>query len=109
MFRIGPSRPSRLRIPGYSKASSITGVVANWREAYGNNWRQLRGDCLRRDNYTCQRCHMYYPPPLDNKLQAHHIVPLSKIGERGNTLSNLTTLCHSCHDKTHGKKNADFY
>jgi RNA-directed DNA polymerase len=55
---------------------------------------QLRLIALRRDNYTCQRCHTTVPP-----FQVHHIIARHDGGS--NTLDNYITLCASCHQEVH--------
>jgi 5-methylcytosine-specific restriction endonuclease McrA len=53
-------------------------------------WQQARAAARRRDGERCRQC------GSTDKLEVHHIVPLSEGGERY-ALSNLTTLCHDCH------------
>lgn len=60
---------------------------------YPDNWDQLRGAALARDDYRCGNCGSTVG------LMVHHIVPLSKGGT--NSLSNLRTLCEECHKKLH--------
>ncbi|MBC8233613.1 HNH endonuclease [bacterium] len=65
----------------------------------------LRLACLIRDNFTCQKC-----GERKIKLQAHHIVWVSK-GVRfahrrlrltgKDSIYNLITLCEKCHDRVH--------
>ena len=52
----------------------------------------LRIATLMRDNYSCQECGV-----TGTLLEAHHIIPKRLRG--ANTLSNLITLCHPCHEK----------
>jgi len=66
---------------------------------YGPNWDQQRLKTLERDSYACQECGI-----SEEGLNIHHIVPRSEFGqdwEAMNDLSNLTTLCASCHARTH--------
>ena len=59
------------------------------------NWLRIRKRVIKRDRYQCQRCKRFYLE--DNLLlTVHHIVPRSEGG--GNKLSNLITLCFTCHD-----------
>lgn len=66
------------------------------------NWQTLRRKVYRRDGYTCQNCGATGGPRGNTQLEAHHIVPK----EAGGTheLSNLKTLCKSCHDAVHGRR-----
>ena len=57
-------------------------------------WRATRAAVLERDNYTCYRCEKC--SKNGRGLSAHHLVPRSQDGS--NDMSNLITLCHSCHD-----------
>jgi hypothetical protein len=57
----------------------------------------LRIACLMRDGYTCQQCGKQH-----TRLQAHHIVFREQGGK--DSLTNLVTLCASCHKKVHQSK-----
>jgi len=48
---------------------------------------------FRRDKNFCQSCRKQLP---SRELSVHHIIPRSEGGT--NLLSNLITLCFSCHD-----------
>lgn len=67
---------------------------------YGKNWSELSQACKRRDNYICQVCGKDCSKDKLS-LHAHHIIPLSKGGR--NTLSNLISLCETCHSRYHHK------
>lgn len=93
--RYGPpkmAKPRRVLTQDYKRA-----------DAYGGEyeWGQTRTAILRRDNYTCQYrgCGLYSPPPKHGALHVHHVLPISRGGT--NAHSNLITLCHPCHRKTH--------
>lgn len=60
---------------------------------YPENWDEISQNVRRRDGNTCGNC------GNTTNLHVHHIVPLSKGGT--NNLSNLRTLCSSCHKKLH--------
>lgn len=55
--------------------------------------RNIRAKVLWRDKYTCQKCNS------KENLNTHHIIMRSKGGT--NTISNLITLCESCHNELH--------
>lgn len=59
----------------------------------------LRLACLLRDNFTCYLCGN---KRKHEKLEAHHIVPVSQNGK--NSIYNLVTLCNKCHDDVHSEK-----
>ncbi len=52
-------------------------------------WRLLREQCLARDGHRCMLCNASGP------LECHHRT-YERAGEE--FLSDLTTLCHACHD-----------
>jgi hypothetical protein len=66
-------------------------------------WRRLRREVYERDNWTCQECGCRCLNTKDakahpkRKIQAHHVVPRRFGGS--DELSNLVTLCMSCHHK----------
>jgi 5-methylcytosine-specific restriction endonuclease McrA len=53
----------------------------------------LKGQVLERDSWRCQDC-----GSLEN-LQIHHLIFRSRLGD--DTMTNLTTLCASCHKARH--------
>jgi len=67
---------------------------------YPSDWDARRKEVFQRDNYQCQNCLNQGGRDSPHELIAHHIVPVES--DRGtNRLSNLVTLCNSCHDNTH--------
>lgn len=60
---------------------------------YPGNWEKIRKLVLKRDGNKCGNC------GTETELHVHHIVPISKGGT--NNLSNLRTLCKTCHKKLH--------
>jgi len=77
----------------------------NWKggtsKNYGPNWKKQRQKALDRDNNQCQSC------GEREKLHVHHRIRKEKFRINGgeewwkeaNKLSNLVTLCPSCHGK----------
>lgn len=55
-------------------------------------WKKIRLQVLRRDQYTCQHCW-----EKKNELHVHHVVPYRI--SLDNSIENLLTLCESCHMK----------
>lgn len=80
---------------------------SNWQggksfEIYPKEFKQIKQQILKRDNYTCQN------PDCDfenKKLMVHHI----DYDKNNNNPENLTTLCNSCHSKTIGKNKREFF
>ena len=70
------------------------------RERYENyihssKWRRRRARALMLGNYQCAKC------GARNKLQVHHL----SYQHLGNELDcELMVLCHSCHQRVHGRK-----
>lgn len=65
---------------------------------YGSDWPKQKRRARKRDNYTCRICDR----KADGRaLDVHHIVSFRKFGQdrykEANQLSNLITLCFSCH------------
>ena len=63
---------------------------------YDRNWRRIR-DWYIEHHPLCEDCleqQKYYPA-----AEVHHLVPLSQGGT--NDVSNLRSLCRSCHYKRH--------
>lgn len=64
-------------------------------------WQRVRELALVRDNYLCQRC------LKDKKIQkaqvVHHIVEVKVDWSKRLDLSNLESLCHTCHNRHHKK------
>ena len=61
----------------------------------GENWNEMRNKCYERDNSTCRKC------GSKQRLAAHHIIPYIK--SKDNSLTNLITLCNSCHTTMENK------
>lgn len=86
----------------------------NWRggyrEYYGPNWREQRRATRKRDGYRCQGCHA---KQKRRAFDVHHIKPFREFGYipgennnylQANELTNLITLCPSCHKRAeHGQ------
>lgn len=56
---------------------------------YGKTWAKQRRKARQRDGHTCQTC------GATENLHVHHKIPYRI--SRSNALSNLITLCASCH------------
>lgn len=62
---------------------------------YGKEWEEIRQRVLKRDQYQCQGCEK----TDHQRLEIHHKVPFKRFKDKyqANDLSNLITLCPSCH------------
>ena len=66
---------------------------------YNNaEWRALRREILKRDNYQCRQCGMTaeesgYP------LEIHHVIPPKGNKELFYNINNCVTLCKFCHSR----------
>ncbi len=71
---------------------------------YGPNWPQQRRNARRRDDYKCQHCGKS-EKELGRQLDVHHIKPFREFGpahyREANLLTNLRSLCISCHSYLH--------
>lgn len=80
----------------------VSGSYTNFR---GSKWQGLRKKVMRRDGYKCRHCGI----DKDEQMKRHnrmfsinHIVPFHQLSGNtvaANKLSNLETLCDSCHTK----------
>ena len=70
------------------------------RKDYPPDWGNRRKEVYLNDNYRCQNCGAKGGRDGNAILHAHHIVPKSQGGSHD--ISNLTTLCESCHQRAHG-------
>ncbi len=70
------------------------------RNSYGSNWTRQRRFARKRDNFTCQQCRIT-ESEYGKRLDVHHIIRFSNFDDykEANQLSNLITLCHTCHLK----------
>lgn len=75
-------------------------------DSYGPNWDSQRKKCLERDFYECRVCGKTNSE-MSREPAVHHITPRRNFREGDwksmNSISNLITLCHSCHGKLEGK------
>lgn len=61
---------------------------------YGDNWNKIRMEVYTRDGFCCQKCGISMSE-TKSPHHVHHIVPF--LDTFDNSLSNLITLCPSCH------------
>lgn len=67
---------------------------------YRAPWQRTRREALDRDNHTCQICGTH-GSELDTEPHVHHIEPVRSFDDSADahTLSNLVTLCPTCHPR----------
>ena len=105
--------PSELMTTGYWLALSDDTVrelqdLGLWTNApndYGPHWQLIRAQVRERDEYRCQACGLL---EADREHDVHHKQPFrtfakegiaGPVHERANQLSNLITLCPTCHHR----------
>ena len=64
--------------------------------------KEFKQQILERDNYICQNPECEH---LSEGLDCHHI----DYDKKNNILENVITLCNSCHGKTNGKNNRQYW
>ncbi len=77
------------RQPRYRKPSGRDGST--------RRWRKTRARVLARDHHRCANCGEIVG------LEVHHV----NGDHLDNALSNLATLCGSCHDREHARSEAE--
>jgi DEAD/DEAH box helicase domain-containing protein len=72
------------------------GLWTNASNDYGPGWARLRDEVRARDGYRCQVCGT---PEQGRSHDVHHKIPFRSFASRqeANQLSNLITLCPTCH------------
>jgi hypothetical protein len=73
---------------------------------YGDDWDKIRLVIYRRDGFVCQDCGMTMNESRDKwgqGLHIHHKTPF--VLSLDNSLSNLITLCKSCHGRAEAEIN----
>ena len=65
-------------------------------DRYGDDWFKIRLVIYKRDNFTCQECGITMKE-TGKPHHVHHIIPFLQSFD--NSLTNLVTLCPSCHGK----------
>lgn len=85
---------------------------------YGPNWQEQRERRIKQDGDQCRECGLTrkkHQEIYNLDLHVHHIVPRSQFRDGGrlnwrqsNQLTNLITLCNSCHAR-HEHKSPEFF
>jgi DEAD/DEAH box helicase domain-containing protein len=116
--------PSQLQTTGYWLSlteETVTrlreaGIWSNNPNDYGPDWPRIRDRVRARDQYRCQVCgalengrqhdvhhktpfRSFFRSPTSPDVGAQSQETLQSIRAQANRLENLTTLCHTCHQK----------
>lgn len=78
---------------GKNNPNFIDGREGKSKHYRGENWKEIRKNIYRRDNYKCQEC----GKKCRKDINCHHIIPYYET--QNNLPENLITLCASCHSK----------
>ena len=77
---------------------------------YGPNWDRQARRARARDGHKCRKCGVF-ESSLRRKLDVHHLKPFRLFGitnyKKANLLSNLLSLCPSCHCSEEKNQNND--
>ena len=100
--RIPTFRPPWINRPARARAPDVSRPNAYERGYCSQGWKAARREVLLRDNYQCKVC-----GAVVHGKRAHvdHIVPKAQGGS--DEVSNLRTLCVSCHSKHEGWRAAN--
>lgn len=96
---------SRLCFKTYASETWVGENNPKWRGGckryYGPDWVKQRRLARKRDGYKCRRCGITQEQ-LGKSLDVHHIVRFNDFDSHvdANKLSNLVSLCPSCHTYT---------
>ncbi|MGH8605367.1 MAG: HNH endonuclease [Gammaproteobacteria bacterium] len=92
----------------YPKGIASGAKHGNWKGGHRGSmdtaeWQRLRGETLKRDNYTCQDCGDKNRKGRGARinLEVHHIIAVCESPEHALDPNNLITLCRNCHYRTH--------
>lgn len=91
---------SRNGKPYRHKAISLRKPIKIGNNIYHPMWYELRKIVYKRDMWICQECGVHCRSKDKTKIQCHHI----DYDISNNDLSNLITLCASCHAKTNFRR-----
>lgn len=82
--------------PKHTSYKKETNAITRFRSS--RLWQKKRQEIKIRDKYLCQYCKKKGIYQF-NKLEVHHISPISKAWNKRLKNNNLITLCSTCHKK----------
>lgn len=74
---------------------------------HSSAWQAIRKQALLRDCYTCVICRSHGRYTFANTV--HHIKPIRANTSLKEQLSNLLTVCSSCHNQLHTEKRKNLH
>lgn len=80
---------------------AIEGYMVDFKYFRLKRNKHLADECKKRDDYTCQACGFKLNLNGKHAIECHHKFPLSESGENITELSDLISLCPTCHRLTH--------
>lgn len=105
-YRTDESRKEKISaaFKGDKHPNWLGGVSHHKRSFRGVDWQELRQQAMKRDGHKCCHCGISHDEQFERynrSFSINHIVPFfqSVTTEKANKLSNLETLCDSCHTK----------
>lgn len=87
------------RMRGSNNPSWRGGISLGKDDVRSRITKELRKKVYEKDDYTCRMC-----SNRGGKLSLHHIIPIWQAPDKVDCLSNLVTLCVSCHRKLNNKE-----
>lgn len=82
--------------------------LGDYKKYYGSDWNSQRNLARERDGYLCQLCGV---GEVGKQHDVHHRKAFALFGienhKEANDLSNLVTLCNSCHSSIEPKRKKD--
>ena len=89
----------------YKTGENSNSWLGGWEKYYGANWLKQSRTAKERDNHVCQVCG---EEEINTSFHVHHKVAFRFFGKENyksaNELSNLMTVCPSCHSSIEPRK-----
>jgi len=80
---------------------AIEGYLVDFQYFKRKRNQKLADECKIRDDYKCQACGFKLSVNGKYAIECHHKFPLSESGKTKTRLSDLISLCPTCHRLTH--------
>ena len=74
---------------------------------HDSRWKKFSINIKKRDGFLCRNCRAFgkFTDDKATILNVHHMKPINEAPEEIFNIKNCITLCSSCHDKCHDRKN----